>query len=204
MPETMRLVRTGTIGGATGTFTETINVSGDSIERASPSIPAAKTGTLTVRTDADTGSLTMAASHGITTGQKLDVFWATGSRRNMTVGTVATNVVPIDGGSGDDLPDAATSITAMVPVEVVMSLDGDTALGIMVSSPVKGYIVFVDDAPADISAATYEIEADDQGKCWVDGNGVTNPLAGATVTKVKFSHKDSTAAQTMKAAVVLD
>lgn len=202
MPETMRLVRTGTIGGAVGTFDETINVSGSSIERASPSVPAAKTGSLTTRTDDNTGVLTMAASHGITDGQLLDVFWATGSRRAMTVGTVATNSVPIDGGSGDDLPTAATSITAMVPTEVAMTLVGNNALGIMVSSPVKGYIVFADGS-GDIADATYEIEADGQGKCWVNGNGATNPLSGDSVTKVKFSHKDSTAAQTMKAAVVL-
>lgn len=167
----------------------------------SPSIPAAKIGQLTTRTDTNTGVLTMSGGHGITTGQKLDLFWDGGSRHGMTVGTVSTNSVPIDLGSGDDLPTNLTNITAMVPVSYELLLTGNNAIAIGAYSPKAGYVAFVDDGPADIAAAVYQLDAD-QGKSWFSGNGVTNPLASAAVTAVHFSHGDSTSAQTMKALVL--
>lgn len=197
MPETMTLQKTGTIDGVS--YIERITTEGDSIERASPSIPAAKVGQLTTRTDANTGVLTMVTGHGFATSDKIDVFWTGGSRRAMDA-TVATNAVTVDGGSGDDLPANLTAITAMKPVEVVFDLDGDTAVGLSVYSPKAGYVVFVDNVPADIAAATYQLDAG-EGKSWIDGDG-TNPLASATITKVKFSHGDSAAARTMVASVV--
>jgi len=200
MPETMTLSST-IVTGNNDTFTDLISVTGASIERTTPSIPAAKTGTLTTRTDANTGSLTMSASHGITDGQLLDVFWSSGSRRGMTVGTVSTNVVPIDGGSGDDLPIATTAITAMVPVAVEFVVDGDTVLGFGVTSAAIGYIVFIDDAAAVIAAATYKITTAGYGKVWATGSPGTNPLAGDVTSLVKFSHGQTTA-QVMKACAV--
>lgn len=183
-------------------YQETISAEGDSIERASPTVPVAKVGTLTTRTDDNTGVLTMSAGHGFTTGNKIDVFWSGGSRRAMDA-TVAANAVTVDGGSGDALPTNNTAITAMVPTEVLMDIDGDQVVAVAVYSPKAGYIVFVDDGPADISDATYQLDAG-EGKGWVSGDGGTNPLTGDTVTKVKFSHGNSAAAQTMRAAVVLN
>jgi hypothetical protein len=206
MPETMRATIKGTIGGSSDTFTQSINVEGDSLEKASPSVPVAKVGQLTTRTDNDTGVLTMAGGHGFATSDKLDVFWSGGRRRNMTA-TVSVNAVTVDGGSGDNLPTNLTFITAMKPVEVAISFDGADAVGLMVSSPVPGFIAFYDDAgtPAVITDATYEFEAAaGEGKTWVDGNGITNPFGSSVVTMVKFSHGSSSAAQTMKAAVVFN
>ncbi len=206
MPETMRATIKGTIGGSSNVFTQTIDVEGDSLELASPSIPVAKVGQLTTRTDADTGVLTMVTGHGFSTSDKIDVFWSGGRRRNMTA-TVATNAVTVDGGSGDDLPTNLTSITAMKPVVVSVAFDGATAVGVMVSSPVPGFIAFFDNAgtPLVIANATYELEATaGEGKTWVSGNGVSNPFGSSVVSQVKFSHENSAAAQTMKAAVVFN
>lgn len=201
MPETVTKRHTITIDEES--YQETISAEGDSIERASPSIPVAKIGTLTTRTDNNTGTFTMASGHGFSTGNKIDVFWSGGSRRAMDA-TVTGDSVVLDGGSGDNLPIATTAITAMRPVEVVFDIaDGDTVVSVAVYSPKAGYVVFVDDGPADISAATYQLDAA-EGKGWVSGDGGTNPLAGAVVTKVKFSHGNSSAAQVMKAAVVLN
>lgn len=88
-------------------------------------LPLAKVGELTTRTDNETGTLTMDTGHGITTGARLDLYWADGdgagtpgSRRGITVGTVSGNTVPIgadNSGSGDNLPLVNTAITAMIP-----------------------------------------------------------------------------------------
>src|SRR6185369_12276008 len=74
------------------------------------SVPAGKAGTLTTRTDNDTGTATLGAGHGILTGDRVDVYWIGGHRYGMTVGTVAGTSVPLDLGAGDNLPTAATAI----------------------------------------------------------------------------------------------
>ncbi len=59
---------------------------------------------LTTRTDADTGILTVATGHGVTTNDTLDVFWSAGRIHGMTVTGTTSTTISIDGGSGDDLP----------------------------------------------------------------------------------------------------
>jgi hypothetical protein len=79
--------------------------------------PKSIDGTLTTRTDDDTGEVTLSPSHGVMTGHTLDVHWddmgTPRSRTGMTAGTVATNVVPIDGGTGDNLPAATTDVNVV-------------------------------------------------------------------------------------------
>jgi hypothetical protein len=140
----------------------------------------------------------MGAGHGFVTNDLIDLFWSGGQRRAMTA-TVATNDVTLDGGSGDVLPVVNTNVTAMVPTQVDFTVTGGNSVFLGVSAPCPAFIVFVDNAPADIAAATYTLTAAG-GQCWITGNGA-NPLAGDTVTKVKFSH-GQTSAQSMKAAVV--
>lgn len=179
--------------------TEILSAAGAAIERTSPSVAVAKVGTLTTRTDNDTGTFTMVTGHGFVTSNKIDVFWSTGRRRNMTA-TVTGDSVVLDGGSGDVLPAAATAITAMKPVEVVFVVTGNSVQLLGVSSPVPGFIVFVDNAAADIADATYTITASGGGgKSYPPG---TNPLSGDVTSLVKFSHGNSGAAQTMKAWVL--
>lgn len=173
-------------------FAQNKVVEGESPVGCTVDLAAAKTGTLTVRTDANTGSLTMAASHGIITGDRLDIYWAGGHRRGMTVGTVATNVVPIDGGAGDDLPTAATAITAMVPVKRPFAFDGDDLQLLAALSPalVKSVFTFVNSSLAELhfiySPAGGVIHT------WFDDNGLTNPVLGVDVAFVYISHGYST------------
>lgn len=200
MPATITARTTITFNG--GTYGASIDATGNGLEQASPSVPVAKVGQLTTRTDADTGVLTMAGGHGFITGDKIDVFWTGGSRRAMDA-TVSVNAVTVDGGSGDNLPTNLTAITAMNPTVVPMTVDGDDVLGITAYSPKDGYIVFssVDAEDNETELVTYQLDAG-EGKGWVNGNGVTNPLAEGAVTQVKFSHGNSVEAQTMVAGVV--
>lgn len=184
------------------TYENTLSLSGDSVERATPTVPAAKSGTLTTRTDANTGTFTMSSGHGFTTGNKVDVFWAGGQRRAMDA-TVTGDSVVLDGGAGDDLPALNTAVTAMVPVDVPFVVDGDDVIALAAHSPVPGYVVWFDDenTPAAIPAATFVVDRTESG-LWASGNGVTNPLDGEITTSVKFSH-GSTSAQTMTAVAVM-
>jgi len=90
-------------------------------------LPAAKAGTLSTRTDDNTGVLTLSSGHGITDGQIVDVYWSGGVRYGMTVGTVAGTSVPIDLGAGDNLPLVTTAITDVVHTSINVSIDGHNA-----------------------------------------------------------------------------
>ncbi len=102
-------------------------------------LPAALAGTLTTRTDADTGILTVESGHGITTSHLVGVSFAAGNRKGCTVtGTTATTI-SIDVGTGTDLPATTTPILVarehsvdlpdidaadLQMIEMVMSKDG--------------------------------------------------------------------------------
>ncbi len=72
--------------------------------------PHSVAGELSTRTDNDTGVLTLSAMHGVMSGNTVNVFWEDGSRLGMTVGTVSVNNVPIDGGTGDNLPASSSEV----------------------------------------------------------------------------------------------
>lgn len=68
-------------------------------------------GTLTTRTDDDTGEITVVGGNrGLTTSETVDVYWSGGSRTGMSITNVAGAVVTIDGGSGDVLPSTSTAM----------------------------------------------------------------------------------------------
>lgn len=194
-----------TVEGRTYTRATTVAADG-AVLKEKTALAAAKVGALTTRTDANTGTLTMAASHGITTGQRLDLYWnisgTKGHRRGMTVGTVSVNEVPIDGGAGDDLPADESAITACVPSEEEFLVTGNNVQFIAAKSSRRGIIVFADASSVELAAVTTDLEGSTGGGYqWYTGNGVTNPLSGDTVTKVFFSNGDSAGTNAMVAAV---
>jgi hypothetical protein len=162
-------------------------------------VPAAKAGNLTTRTDNDTGELTMGAAHGIATGNRLDLYWTEGGvlkhRRGMTVGTVAGNAVPIDGGAGDNLPPDESAIIAAVPVSQDVVVVGNNVVAFALLAPARAIFVIASAADAELYAVHHPVASRASG--WDKENGVTNPLAGVTVGKVFLSHADTTAAKTL-------
>lgn len=176
---------------------KTISTTGASLERTTLTIPAAKTGTLTTRTDSDTGVATMTAGHGFSTSDKLDVFWAGGSRRAMTA-TVAVNAVTIDGGSGDALPVTTTALTVMKPVSTAVDLNGDNVVAITVYGARGGYVAYKDSGGSDLKVYG-PLDNPGGGDGFVTGD--TNPLAEATVASVTFSHGYSSGSAEMRSRV---
>lgn len=163
-------------------------------------LAVAKTGTLTARTDNDTGELTMAASHGITTGARLDVYWDGGSRRGMTVGTVAGNVVPIDGGSGDNLPTTTTAITAQVPTSESIAFTGSNAVLLAYYSSGRGTIVLT--TSGDVECDAHVMDGTVKSYIWTADRNATSPVAGETIAKVYFSNASSTTTAEQRVVVL--
>jgi hypothetical protein len=169
---------------------------------------AAKTGTLSTRTDNTDGELTMTAGHGITTGQIIDLYWTGGVRYGVIVGTVATNAVPISGGAGDNLPTASTAITAVVQLSVNLAIDGDETDILAVifettdtSIRTAAHIQFRDASNDEIAEIDFVTNVP---QVWDIAGGSANPFTGDPITNLKVSQANSTNTATLKIIGVQD
>jgi hypothetical protein len=165
----------------------------------SEDLAAAKTGSLTTRTDNTDGELTMAAGHGITTAAVIDLYWTGGNRYGVVVGTVATNAVPISGGSGDNLPTAATAITAVVQKAINILIDGDETkiIGMALETIDKtlrtaGHVQFRDASNAEIAAIDLVANVP---QIWDIEGGSANPFTGNLITNLRASQGGSAAGE---------
>jgi hypothetical protein len=169
-------------------------------------LPAAKVGALTTRTDDNTGTLTMNTGHGLSTG-KIDVYWNVGGvkgcRRNMD-GTVTGDSIAIDGGSGDVLPADESAITAVAPSTETITINADNlkmfAANINTDAHCSMSVGTVSGSYTE--GAAIELNDGDWGRTriWESNTGGTNPLDAAnTFTTIKISQGGTTTA-TFKAS----
>lgn len=176
-----------------GSFNQNRSVPADGEVGKDPILAAAKTGALTTRTSSSVGTLTMDTGHSIATGNRLDLYWvktdgSRGYRYGITVGTVATNSVPITGGSGDDLPDDETTITAMVPrLETFPVLTAAMQL-LCVGCEVPMIAIFIDGSAAVVLAVT--VDGTNDSYIWDVNGEIANPFAD-DVAEVYLSHGSS-------------
>jgi hypothetical protein len=202
------MTRTVTLFGHT--FSVVVDLETDGARIKDPSVAAAKTGQLTIRTSTTVGTLTMANGHGITTGAKFNLFWDDGSRLQVTAGTVTVNSVPFTVGTGDDLPDNLTTITAHLESEEGFAVTGNNCSmigGILKAGAVapRGYIRFLDGSDAELFVV--KLTSDEMSYFWIDDDSfnnpvfAANPIAGDVVAKVRFSHNDTTARQMVAVAM---
>lgn len=183
-------------------FASSVTIESDLAIPFSQNVAAAKTGALTVRTSASVGTITGEASHGVATGARLDIFWSGGSRVGITVGTVSGTSIPITGGSGDDLPLAATALTLCVPTELNFDVTGNNVVSIFANCPLGGAVTFTDNSNAYVFHA--DPTATTKSYVWTSVDGGTSPLAGASVGKVFVSNQSSSAAATISGGVQYD
>lgn len=194
-----------TLGGKS--FISNRTTSKNGFEGKEVSIPIAWAGVLTVRTDANTGSLTMAdVGHLITTAAKVDIYWTNadgtlGSRRGVTVGTVAALVVPIDLGAGDDLPIATTVVQVALVKSYVVSINGDALTALLAAvDNARGTIVLM--SGTDTVEELAIVLASGQIYAWT-GTGA-NPIVGDTIDAVHFTHADTAAVHNVRIGAQLN
>lgn len=169
----------------------------------SESIPAAKTGQLTTRTNNTDGTLTMSASHGITTGAIIDLYWTGGRRYNVVAGTVSGNSVPISGGSGDNLPTNLTNITAQVQIVMACSTGLKAATMIALELGAIGHLEFRE--PDNTPTEVVDLVAN-KTEFWEEASALQGsaPIDFTAATKVAVTQAGSSAAAAFKAAVTFD
>ena len=167
-----------------------------------PAVSANNIGTLTTRTDDDTGVATLQTSQTIETADVCDVYWSGGCRYGMDA-TVSGVEVTLDGGAGDALPVATTAVTVVLQTEInPLNLDGDNAEAVAVvyqnasDTGAKSSIDLQDSGSASIEQLDLVHETANGGcEHYYDiSNGDTNVFTGNPITKGFASHDSTTAA----------
>lgn len=167
-------------------------------------VAVAKQGNLTVRGNATAGNLTMGSGHGITTGNRLDLYFdyangTPGFRRGVIAGTVASLTVPISGGGGDDLPPASTLVIASIASELDFVIPtGADAQFLGVSASSLSQVVFAWANGTEIVAYQLDPSA---AYFWAVGLGA-NPLGTATVSKAYYSQSGLTTVSEVKSTIL--
>lgn len=179
--------------------------SGDDLIDLEVTLPAGKSGTLTTRTDDDTGVVTVASGHGITASDTVDVYWATGRRYGVDVTTAGATTLDIDLGSGDNLPAQSTAVVIVKQVVVNKAIDGDNVeiigfLAELAASTGFGVrITFFDAVSGGGSAVGNGIDLDPNSPFVLDvEGGATNLLTGSPILSFVASNGDGSNACTLK------
>ena len=194
---TSTITISGSVGGVP--MSSQISRTADGSIGQDPSLAAAKAGTLSVRTDADSGTLALGGGHGVTTGAKFDVYWDGGSRYNMTASTVSGNNVPFNNtGTGDDMPALNTVVTVMVHQVVDVDLDGDLLEMLGASCKKAATILLFNDTTIHLAI---QLDANEPYE-WHSGGMAANPIAGDVITHATMTHADSAAAQKVSLGIL--
>ena len=173
------------------------------VEKELPAVAAAKIGSLTTRTDDNTGVATLSTGHSILTNDVVDVYWDGGVRFGM-LATVSGNAVSLDGGAGDNLPAQDTACTVVKQTEIEVNFDGDTLeiIGIFyrntADTGAKAHLDLQDAGNASIEEVDLVHEKANGGcsKIWNIEGGDTNVFSGNRITHGAASH-DSASAGTL-------
>jgi len=205
MPESLSVqIQAGAFGRQ---YSDDVGVTTETGQPFSPTVAKAWTGTLTTRTDLNTGVVTMDdAGHLITNGSKVMIYWeddaathAAGRRRFQSVTAVAGVAVSIDLGAGDDLPTNLTSVILCVMEQIDAVIIGNNIEGIVLSAgAAETNFVFHDNAAAEL---LYVPLVANSSYVYTSEMGVTNPLAGVTTATIWVGHNNTGAANDCVGAV---
>jgi len=139
----------------------------------------------------DAATCNLPADHGYVDG-KMDVFW-TGGRRYDVDGTIVTNALTLDGGTGDAFPASASAdVVVCTPIQINTAIDGDQVAMMIVNCTQRASLYF-EDADGD-SIAHLDISAANEPYTWHDTSNLTNPLTGDPIVVCFASNGSTTAA----------
>lgn len=198
------------ISGAGLSIAKTINRTGDGQASVEVALPAGKTVTNWVKTDANTAACDLPAGHGYSNGN-FDVYWTSGGvnyiRRNVP-GTISTNALSLDGGAGEDFPASATSgVVVCRQVAFNIAIDGDNSKLIAVAGEIAAtstsrlHVSLYDSADDEIT--NLNLTANEPSVTDIEG-GASNPYTGDPITDGVASNGDTSNAATLKIIAIYD
>ncbi len=146
-------------------------------------------GSLASKISGSQGTLTLAADHTFVNGDRVDVYWDSGSRRGMTVGTVSGTSVPVSGGFGDSLPNVGTLVSAHEPYNAALKFGGKPIQSLVYFGDARGNLMLADSLGGPVT----EFKLPDGGgmieKYKRDGDVMPS---GTGVTQLFLSQKNGT------------
>jgi len=191
-------------------FAKTIVRTGDAATVAELVISAGKTVTAWVDTDSNTAACNLPSGHGYSNGN-FDVYWSSGGvnycRRNVP-GTISTNALSLDGGSGDNFPTTGTTGVVVCKQTAFNALiDGDNCKIVGILAEVAAIVTtqqhvrFLDGSSAEVVKIL--LNANEPSICDITG-GATNLYTGNVITNGVASNGDPTYDATIKIVAVYD
>jgi hypothetical protein len=174
---------------------------GDHANAYEVSLPPGKLVTDWVKTDADTAACNLPGGHGYTNGD-FDVYWSGGARYGVP-GTISTNALTLDGGTGTDFPATATAdVVVTRHLTINATIDGDESEIFALSleyedanSTARGRVEFLD--ADDDSIGAFALQAN-QPQIYDFGGGATNVITGDPITYAVATNGSSTATAILK------
>ena len=204
----LQLQYTATVSGLGLTITQPVTRTGDGGLAREISVPVGVTGTLTTRTDANTGTITLDESASVTTGANVDIYWDGGVQYNVTVGTVSGTSCPFDSGIGDDLPSTSTAVVISVRQQVNADIDGDELslfaikqLYAQSNETANSHVDFQESD--DTEVAEIDLQANIPQVFDITG-GADNPLTGELISKFFVSNGSPTNVATFQLLCIGD
>lgn len=197
-------------GVSAGSISEAVIIEGDDPIGVEVTLLAGKPVTAWVKTDANTAACNFASGHGQTDGL-FDVYWSGGYRYGVT-GTITTNALALDGGSGTDFPASATEDIVVCKQQIInKAIDGDNVKFIAFEAKLAsatGYgsrLTFFDATAGGGSAvgSGLLLEAN-VPQAYHIAAGVANPLTGSPILSLVASNGDSTYDAVLKIQGVQD
>lgn len=195
-------------GQALGSINKSVSVTGDQELSVEVTLAAGKDVTAWVKTDANTAACNLPSGHGYTDG-KFDVYWTeSGSekKRYNVDGTISTNALSLDGGSGDDFPASATTgIVVCKQTKVNLAIDGDNVaivgftIDVAASTGHGTRLTFYDTINAGGSAVgSGLLLRPNEPQIYNVSAGVSNPLTGSPILSFVCSNGDSSYSAVLK------
>jgi len=195
-----------TIVSAAGlSVNSTISRTGTGAESHQVTLAAAVQSTGFTKTDANTGTATVAAGHGISNGASVAVKWSGGVRYGMAAWTSGDTTIVLEGGAGDDLPASDTTITIAPTTQLDLDLDGDNLELLVVHSTRAGHAHFrtTDTSGAGGSVKAIELYASEAWQ-WTDDSGITNPFTGDAMTAVDVANFNTSNTATLSIVAIFN
>ena len=162
-------------------------------------LPAGTAGTLTTRTDDDTGVATLESGHGLQNGDYVTVFWSGGSRGYMAA-AVAGDAITVDLGDGDVLPPQDTVVVVTKGVQVTSDFDGDDMQLIVAKCDRRAFVGFI---VATVIAYPLELPAGEPW-VWAADQVIANPLTGGPVHAFYVANSSATTAGMLLLGILFD
>ncbi len=192
-----------TIGGIA--FGSTIYRTEEGAITHTPPLAAGIAGTLGTRTGDNTGVITVASGHGVTTDDFVDVYWtdANGELQvqvKCDVTAQDATTISIDLGVGDVLPAQDYTVTVGVRVEIDSDFDGDLMSVLAIACDKDCHCHFEEEDGTSILAQ--KISGGELFR-WVSEQDVANPLTGNPVGQIMVSCGEA-AAGALKIGVLYD